>query len=315
MAWREYRAGSTCTRQWCRELRPKPEPEQVNGQNKDKEMSGANEKPYWARNNFLLYTIAALGALAILFAIGWGLWVRGVEFASWVSGIGGTLITITTLFVALLKRPTSEDPATAEPSESPGDGTAPNDNSPSRGSQATSGSVFNNRGDAIMGSGNSIRTNSAITALAIVATVGIVAIALAIFLFPSPAEGRVCERPTSSTGEDLETQMFQVVYTEGMGFVARCGQGAQYAKSRTQDLYDGQFVSIVCQDPNGLLVSDPGNQAFPDGYPRESTIWHLLIDGRWISDLYVNTPKGEDVALEDKIRDCGPDVLVETTAA
>ncbi|GAB2520985.1 hypothetical protein [Nocardiopsis aegyptia] len=109
---------------------------------------------------------------------------------------------------------------------------------------------------------------------------------------PNPNEA-TCDEPTPITRAGIDPRSATVVYTEGLGIVARCGPSVTYAKSDQQDLFDGVHVNVVCQIRDGYEVVDEANTTFPADYPRQSTVWNLIHDGRWVSDLYLSTPKVE----------------------
>jgi hypothetical protein len=114
-----------------------------------------------------------------------------------------------------------------------------------------------------------------------------------------------CGQPVPLAGETLRAQSVTVVYTQGEGVLARCGPSIFYPQSDQQDLFDNVHVNIVCQVRDGYPVQDRQNVEFPDGYPRESTVWNLLHDGRWVSDLFVDTPKVEGDVPPDGYELCG----------
>ncbi|MDA0566757.1 hypothetical protein LG943_20935 [Streptomonospora sp. S1-112] len=249
-----------------------------------------------------MYALGGTSVLAVVFALAWAALTDGMELAGHLASVVGALTAVAAFFGQLARKRCGESSAggAAAPAAAPAaDAVVP------PGGQRAGRDNY---------SGSRVSHNSGLVVFGVVAVVALAVVGVNVL----PAEGdglTTCERPAPLDGNTLRTRMATVVYTEGLGFMTRCGPGTEFAAGAAQDLFDGVHVSIVCQEPDGLLVADPENAAFPENYPRESTVWFLLNDGRWISELYVNTPKGRETGSSGSVPVCDGNVDYATTPA
>ncbi|NKZ00811.1 hypothetical protein HGB44_24530 [Nocardiopsis dassonvillei subsp. albirubida] len=261
----------------------------------------------------LFLTLGTLGLAVLLGTAFSSLVLSGPEFANLASGFFGLVLAALGTYGTFFQK--AELPSPPEKAPENDSGTPEDTRSDSHVNDRTNIAVStNNNSHNTTNSHNNNGKNSGGVILGAVAMVAIVAIivALALVFFgvvPVAVEGEAtadtgeavaanteqsaCDAPVPLGPDPLELRSATVVYTEGLGVKARCGPHVTYPASDQQNLFDHVHVNIVCQVRNGYPVKDPRNEEFPAGYPRESTVWNLLHDGRWVSDLYVDTPKVE----------------------
>lgn len=274
--------------------------------------------------NVFLCTLAGVGFLVAMGAVAWGM-TRGAEYASWMATIGGLVTTAIGAAGSLVRwllqsskvsegeRGTPEEsasPAATSPAVTPSSAVP----SPVVPSAATPPPGGNSAGRNMYNQSHNRTTINSGPVLVIIA--GLLALGLVIvwLAYTFEEELAACERPTSTTGEDLPISMTSVVYTEGVGLSTFCGPASTYLRAGTQELRDGAMVEIVCKEMDGQFREDPLNEAFPDDHPRDSTVWYLLSNGGWVSDMYVGTPKVVGDPAADGISECDGSVAYETTA-
>lgn len=105
-----------------------------------------------------------------------------------------------------------------------------------------------------------------------------------------------CTLSDSSTAEGVEAT---ISVLEDYGVQSYCGLGYE---TLPEVFFAGDRVTVVCQVRNGPFESHP---YVPEGYPDEWPVWSKLSDGRWVSDLYLDTPKEEGDVPPEGIPLCG----------
>ncbi len=87
-----------------------------------------------------------------------------------------------------------------------------------------------------------------------------------------------------------------VTNTQGEGTYARI---TPREACHTGFLSDGDTITVVCQDLHGPVITD-----VYDGAVRGWPVWDKLGSGAYVSDLYVDLPKGSRPALVDQLPAC-----------
>ncbi|HEX9338053.1 MAG TPA: hypothetical protein VF892_19305 [Pseudonocardiaceae bacterium] len=136
---------------------------------------------------------------------------------------------------------------------------------------------------------------------AVVAAVGLVAVTNGLTIVitltwashPSPASAQPC-----SPQADLRPHQVvaHVANTEGQGTFARITPAD---RCHTGFLPEADTVSVVCQDLVGPTITD-----IYAGKVRDWPVWDKLGSGAYVSDLYLDLPKGAQPALVDQLPAC-----------
>jgi len=87
-----------------------------------------------------------------------------------------------------------------------------------------------------------------------------------------------------------------IANTQGEGTYARI---TPQVACHTGFLTDGDSITVVCQDLHGPVITD-----VYDGAVRGWPVWDKLGSGSYVSDLYVDLPKGTAPALVDQLPGC-----------
>ena len=116
---------------------------------------------------------------------------------------------------------------------------------------------------------------------------------------PPPAPASATTTPhICSPAPDLRAHQVaaHVANTQGEGTYTRI---APQTPCHTGFLADGDTVTVVCQDLSGPVIND-----VYDGFVRGWPVWDKLGSGAYVSDLYVDLPKGPQPALVDQLPSC-----------
>lgn len=116
---------------------------------------------------------------------------------------------------------------------------------------------------------------------------------------PSAAPTSTTAPPRScSPTPDLRTHQVaaHVANTQGEGTYARITPDTP---CHTGFLADNTAITVVCQDLHGPVITD-----VYDGSVRDWPVWDKLGSGAYVSDLYVDLPKGTQPALVDQLPAC-----------
>jgi hypothetical protein len=134
---------------------------------------------------------------------------------------------------------------------------------------------------------------------AVLAAVGLVAVTSGLSVaITLTLAGHPNSAPLCTPAADLRPYQVvaHVANTQGQGTYARI---APQDRCHTGFLPEADAVTVVCQELHGPDITD-----LYDGKVRNWPVWDKLGSGAYVSDLYVDLPKGSRPALVNQLPAC-----------